>query len=311
MTSILDSETVSRDARTTPPRQRTKGSHFGYLLIAPTMITLIVVGLVPFLFAIYISLHDVPYGKVGEFTGLSNYRALLWDGRFWHSVWVALVFVGIAVPVEFVLGMLGALVLNQKIKLRGLIVPMLFVPTMMAPIVVALLWKIMLAGSWGLISYNVLERLKIVSETSVFGSADLALYTLILIDVWQWTPFMIIAFYAGLQALPLNPYRAAQVDGASPLQMFVRITLPLMMPLMAVMVLLRIIDAFKVFDTIFLLTGGGPGNATESPSVFGYKLVFEFWKLGEASAFAVVIWVLFFVFCNVFYQIAKNKLKAF
>jgi multiple sugar transport system permease protein len=122
---------------------------------------------------------------------------------------------------------------------------------------------------------------------------------------------MIIAFYAGLQALPLNPYRAARVDGASPFQMFVRITVPLMMPLMAVMVLLRIIDAFKVFDTIFLLTGGGPGNATESPSVFGYKLVFEFWKLGEASAFAVVIWVLFFVFCNLFYQIAKNKLKAF
>jgi multiple sugar transport system permease protein len=288
-----------------------RGSRLGYLLIAPTMITLVVVGLVPFLYAIYISLHDVPYGRVGEFSGLENYRVLLSDGRFWHSVWVALVFVGIAVPVEFILGMAGALVLNQNIRLRGLIVPMLFVPTMMAPIVVALLWKIMLAGSWGLISYNVLERLRIVSETSVFGSADLALYTLIMIDVWQWTPFMIIAFYAGLQALPLNPYRAAQVDGASPFQMFVRITVPLMMPLMAVMVLLRIIDAFKVFDTIFLLTGGGPGNATESPSVFGYKLVFEFWKLGEASAFAVVIWVLFFVFCNLFYQIAKKQLKAF
>jgi multiple sugar transport system permease protein len=288
-----------------------RASRLGYLLIAPTMITLVVVGLVPFLYAIYISLHDVPYGRVGEFSGLENYRVLLSDGRFWHSVWVALVFVGIAVPVEFVLGMAGALVLNQNIRLRGLIVPMLFVPTMMAPIVVALLWKIMLAGSWGLISYNVLERLQIVSETSVFGSADLALYTLILIDVWQWTPFMIIAFYAGLQALPLNPYRAARVDGASPFQMFVRITVPLMMPLMAVMVLLRIIDAFKVFDTIFLLTGGGPGNATESPSIFGYKLVFEFWKLGEASAFAVVIWVLFFVFCNLFYQIAKKQLKAF
>jgi multiple sugar transport system permease protein len=288
-----------------------RASRLGYLLIAPTMITLVVVGLVPFLYAIYISLHDVPYGRVGEFSGLENYRVLLSDGRFWHSVWVALVFVGIAVPVEFILGMAGALVLNQNIRLRGLIVPMLFVPTMMAPIVVALLWKIMLAGSWGLISYNVLERLQIVSETSVFGSADLALYTLILIDVWQWTPFMIIAFYAGLQALPLNPYRAAQIDGASPVQMFVRITVPLMMPLMAVMVLLRIIDAFKVFDTIFLLTGGGPGNATESPSVFGYKLVFEFWKLGEASAFAVVIWVLFFVFCNLFYQIAKKQLKAF
>jgi multiple sugar transport system permease protein len=297
--------------RQQPARARRPRHLFPYLLIAPTMMTLVVVGLVPFLYAAYLSLHDIEYGRVGEFAWFKNYVTLLTDGRFWNSVSVALMFIAVAVPLELLLGMAGALVLNQNIRFRPVIIPLLFIPTMMAPIVAALLWKIMLAGSWGLISYNIFERFGILSDTSVFGSASLALLALILIDVWQWTPFMIIAFYAGLQALPIGPYRAAQVDGASPSYIFSRITLPLMAPLIGVMVLLRLIDAFKVFDTIFLLTGGGPGTATESPSIYGYKLVFEFWKLGPASAFAVVIWALFFLFCNIFYQTAKKRLKAF
>jgi multiple sugar transport system permease protein len=177
----------------------------------------------------------------------------------------------------------------------------------MAPVVVAILWKIMLAGSWGLISYNVIERFGILTGTSVLASPALALYALVLVDVWQWTPFMMLAFFAGLQSLPVTPYRAAAVDGATSLQAFRRLTLPLMMPLMAVIGLLRLIDAFKVFDTIFLLTGGGPGSATESTSVFVYKTVFDFWDLGPATATAVVIWIMFFVFANGFYQIARHN----
>jgi multiple sugar transport system permease protein len=169
----------------------------------------------------------------------------------------------------------------------------------------------MLAGSWGLLSYNVLERFDILSEASVFASPDLALYGLIFVDIWQWTPFMMLAFYAGLQALPVNPYRAAAVDGATPIQTFFRITIPMMAPLLAVILLLRLIDAFKVFDTIFILTGGGPGNATESPSVLAYKMVFEFWNIGEACALAVLVWLMFFVFCNIFYQVGKKKLGVF
>ena len=115
-------------------------------------------------------------------------------------------FVPIAVPIEFMLGLAGALVLNQSIRGRVVFVPLLFIPTMMAPIVVGLVWKIMLAGSWGLISYNVLERFGIlIGDTSIFASPNLALYALIFVDIWQWTPFMMLAFFAGLQALPLGP----------------------------------------------------------------------------------------------------------
>jgi multiple sugar transport system permease protein len=296
----------------TPARAGAAGAGwFPYALIAPAMLTLVVVALVPFLYTVWLSLHEMQYARVGEWAGLANYRTLLASARFWHSVWISALFVAIAVPLEFGLGLLGAVILNQGVRLRSLIVPVLFVPAMMAPIVVAILWKVMLAGSWGLISYNVLERFGILSGMSVLASPALALYALVLIDVWQWTPFVMLALFAGLQSLPVAPYRAAAVDGATSLQTFRRLTLPLLTPLMAVIVLLRLIDAFKVFDTIFLLTGGGPGQATESLSLFTYKTVFDFWNLGAATATAVVIWIMFFVFSNVFYQVARRTLRAF
>jgi multiple sugar transport system permease protein len=290
-----------------------RSEHFWYpyLLIAPTLITLVVVSLIPFLYAVFLSFHEVNYGRVGELNGFANYLSLFANERFWNSMAVALLFVVIGVPIQFMLGLAGALVLNQNIRARRLLLPVLFIPTMMAPIVVGLLWKIMLAGSWGLLSYNVIERFDLLPGSSVFASPDYALYALIFVDVWQWTPFMMLAFFAGLQALPVNPYRAAAVDGASPLQIFFRLTLPLLTPLLVVIGLLRTIDAFKIFDSIFILTAGGPGIRTESPSLLAYKMTFEQWRIGESAALAVVVWLLFFLFCNVFYHIAKKKLNAF
>jgi multiple sugar transport system permease protein len=292
-------------------RSRTSRFWYPYLLIAPTMITLVIVSLIPFLYVLYLSLHDVRYGQVRDFAWFANYETLLSDLRFWNSMLVATIFVLIAVPLEFMLGLIGALILNRGIHFRRIIVPFLFIPTMMAPIVVGLLWKIMLAGSWGLISYNLLERFGFFTDASIFASPNAALYALILVDVWQWTPFMMLAFFAGLQSLPVNPYRAAAVDGANPVQTFFKLTLPMLSPLLAVIGLLRLIDAFKVFDTIFLLTGGGPGTATESPSILAYKLVFEYWKVGEASALAALVWISFFLFCSIFYRIARTRLNAF
>ncbi|MBS7536448.1 sugar ABC transporter permease [Ancylobacter sonchi] len=275
------------------------------------MITLVVVSLAPFIYAIYLSFHEAKFGRVRDFVGFDNYMTLLTDERFWNSIGVATTFVFIAVPIEFMLGLIGALVLNQNVRGRSILIPLLFMPTMMAPIVVGLLWKIMLAGSWGFFSYNVLERFNILGETSIFASPDLALYALIFVDIWQWTPFMMLAFFAGLQALPLGPYRAAAVDGANPVQMFFHITLPMMTPLLAVIGLLRFIDAFKVFDTIYILTNGGPGITTETPSILANKMTFEFWNIGEASALAVLVWIAFFAFCSIFYQVAKKRLNAF
>jgi multiple sugar transport system permease protein len=302
---------ISEAPAARPVKRREEGFWYPYILIAPTMITLTVVGLIPFLFTVLLSVLELKFGQVKGFAGFDNYTELLGDPRFWNSLKVTFLFVIIAVPIEFMLGMIGALALSQRIYLRSVLIPFLFIPTIMAPIVVGLLWKIMLAGSWGFLSYNILEQFDILAGSSVFASPNFALYGIILVDVWQWTPFMMLAFFAGLQAMPVNPYKAAAVDGATPIQIFFKITLPMMAPLLAVIGLLRLIDAFKIFDSVFLLTSGGPGTSTESISMLAYKTTFEFWRIGEASALAVVIWILFFLFCNVFYQIAKKKLKVF
>lgn len=306
---------MSVDATLTaaPPWRRSfsDSAAYPYALIAPALAVLVVVSLVPFLYAVYLSLHNVEYGQVGDWNLLDNYAKLLGNDRFWNSLRVAGLFMLVAVPLEFGLGLAGALLLNQQIWGRSLWLPLLFIPSMMAPIVVGLLWKIMLAGSWGLLSYNVIERFGWLPGTSVFASSDHALIVLGLVDVWQWTPFMMLAFFAGRQALPASPYRAAAVDGADAFQTFFRLTLPLLTPLLVVIGMLRFIDAFKVFDSIFILTAGGPGVATESPSMLAYKMTFEQWRIGESAALAVLVWLAFFVLCNVFFQIAKKRLKAF
>lgn len=295
-----------------PYRRRFSDSAwYPYSLIAPALLVLVVVSLVPFCYAVYLSFHSVEYGQVGDWNGWANYVKLLGNDRFWNSLRVAGLFMLIAVPLEFLLGLGGALVLNQKVWGRSVWLPLLFIPSMMAPIVVGLLWKIMLAGSWGLLSHNVIERFGMLSGTSVFASNEHALIALALVDVWQWTPFMMLAFFAGRQALPLSPYRAAAVDGANAFQTFFRLTLPLMTPLLVVIGMLRFIDAFKVFDSIFILTSGGPGVSTESPSMLAYKMTFEQWRIGESAALAVLVWLAFFVLCNVFYQVAKKRLNAF
>ena len=283
---------------------------YPYALVAPALAVLVLVSLVPFCYAAWLSVHSVDYGQVGDWNAFANYRKLLASDRFWNSLQVAGLFMLIAVPLEFVLGLAGALVLNQRVWGRSVWLPLLFIPSMMAPIVVGLLWKIMLAGSWGLLSFNLIERFGWLAGTSVFASSG-ALLALALVDVWQWTPFMMLAFFAGRQALPLAPYRAAAVDGASVQQMFWRLTLPLLKPLLVVIGMLRFIDAFKVFDSIFILTSGGPGVSTESPSMLAYKMTFEQWRIGESAALAVLVWLAFFVICNLFFQVAKRRLKAF
>ena len=292
-------------------RRFSDSAFYPYALILPALLVLILVSLVPFCYAVWLSVHSVEYGQVGAFNGWANYAELLGNDRFWNSLRVAAIFMLIAVPLEFVLGLGGALVLNQKIWGRSVWLPLLFIPSMMAPIVVGLLWKIMLAGSWGLLSVNLIERFGWLAGSSVFASSDHALIALALVDVWQWTPFMMLAFFAGRQALPESPYRAAAVDGANGFQTFFRLTLPLLTPLLVVIGMLRFIDAFKIFDTIFILTAGGPGVSTESPSILAYKMTFEQWRIGESAALAVLVWVAFFAFCSVFYHLARKRLNAF
>jgi multiple sugar transport system permease protein len=174
-----------------------------------------------------------------------------------------------------------------------------------------MVWKIMLAPQWGFFTNEVIERFGILSGTSIFSEPGSAVAAIILIDVWQWTPFVTLAVFAGLQALPLGPYRAAAVDGASRWHTFRFITLPGVYPILAVLLLIRVIDTFKIFDTIYILTGGGPNDATQTVSVYLYKNVFDYYEVGLAAAAAVVIFILFFIVASLVYRLFSRTLKLF
>ncbi len=292
-------------------RDRAREALYPYLLIFPAMATLVAVALIPFLYTVTLSFRKMTFTTAGPFAGVENYSRLLGDHLFWNALQVTGLIILAAVPLEFLGGLAVALLLHQKIYGRRVFLPVLFIPTILSPVVVAIIWKIMLAGSWGLLTYTVLDRFGFLQGTSVFSSPTWALVALVGIDVWEWTPFMALGLFAGLQSLPVNPYVAAAVDGASPWQTFWRLTWSMLTPLMCVLILLRLIDAFKIFDTVFLLTGGGPGVATETVSLYVYKRVFDFWDLGKASASAVIVFLIFFVFANLFYKVAQKWLRAF
>jgi multiple sugar transport system permease protein len=286
-----------------------------WTMIAPAVAFIGLMVVFPLAYTAWLSLTDA-FGAVNadtRFLGLTNYADALGDTRrFWPAVGRTAVFTVGAVALELVLGLALAMLLRRPFRgMRWMrwMRTILMIPLLATPVAVGVVWLLILDPTVGIA--NALLGLVGIPPQPFLGSAAQSLPTLILIDVWQWTPFVMLALFAGLQSLPVAPYRAAAVDGASPLQTFRRLTLPLLMPLMAVIVLLRLIDAFKIFDTIFILTGGGPGQATESLSLFTYKTVFDFWNLGTATATAVVIWIMFFVFSNVFYQVARRTLRAF
>jgi multiple sugar transport system permease protein len=288
-----------------------EGRAFPYVLIAPMLLTLVVVGVIPFLYTVYLSLHETEFTRVADFNAFANFGELLSDGKFWNSMEGTAVIMIIAVPLQLFLGLGFALLFSKGVFGSRVLSPALLIPSVLAPTVVAMVWKIMLAPQWGFFTHEVIERFGILSGTSIFSEPGSAVAAIILIDVWQWTPFVTLAVFAGLQALPLGPYRAAAVDGASRWHTFRFITLPGVYPILAVLFLIRVIDTFKIFDTIYILTGGGPNDATQTVSVYLYKNVFDYYEVGLAAAAAVVIFILFFVIASLVYRLFSRTLKLF
>jgi multiple sugar transport system permease protein len=292
-------------------RDRLAGRWFPYLMVAPTLVVLTLVGVIPFAYTIFISLHETFFTRIQGFSGITNFEELLTDGRFWSSLSTTAIILGIAVPVELLAGLGIALIFHRGVYGSRLLSPALLLPSVVAPTVVAIVWKIMLAGTWGFYTYEFIDRFHLIKGGTVLGLPTPALLAMTWVEIWQWTPFVALALFAGLQALPVAPYRAASVDGASRWQVFRYLTLPMLYPLLAVLLMLRILDTFKIFDSVFVLTGGGPGDATQVISLYIYKNVFQFWELGRAAAAAVIIWVMFFVLAGRLYKLFSARLKLF
>lgn len=223
-----------------------------------------------------------------EWVGLANYLDILTDPNVWHSLGLTLYFVGAVVGTEFGLGLGIALLFSRQLKGANVLRTLIILPMAITPVAVALIWRYLVHDTFGVITY-LFERLG--WSFAWYGDKATAMPTVILIDVWQWTPFVFLILLAGLLSLPKEPFESAKIDGASNLQIFRHITMPLMKPIMAIAVLLRLVDALKIFDTIWVLTKGGPGHATEVYNIFVYLQGFKFYNMGYAGALGILLFV--------------------
>lgn len=286
----------------------------GWLFVTPALFLLGFFTMYPFLKVIDLSFrrYDLKAaGKaLGEFIGLDNYRYLMrQDQQFWHSLGLTLGFVAIVVVVELFLGLVLALLLNREFKGKRIVTALAVIPTVMAPAAVGLMWNLAVNHEFGILPYF-LKSIGVRLEQALLGSRGTALLTVMLMDIWQWTPFMFLIMLAGLHGLPKEPYEAAQVDRASKWQIFRMITLPLLKPLIVVALLLRTIDALKTFDQVYVLTGGGPGDATELLALYAYRVNFRMWNLGYGAAVTLVVYFIILVVTAVFYTISSSERRT-
>jgi multiple sugar transport system permease protein len=259
------------------------------LFLAPAIIFLLITSVYPLLYSLWLSFHSwnmtIPRSQP-VWVGLNNYRNLWESEAFRNSLKVTLIFVFFAVSIEFILGMGLALIATSRIKAMGLIRTVMLFPLMIAPVVAGVLWRTIYHSTYGVVNH-VIGWVGIPPQEWL-GSPSQALPAVITVEIWQNLPVVAFVLAAGIQSLPVDLYKAAQVDGASQWQVFRRITLPLLKPVILVLLLLRIMDAFKVFDIVFTMTYGGPGQTTELLSMLIYKTGLRFFQVGQASAMSWV-----------------------
>jgi multiple sugar transport system permease protein len=228
---------------------------------------------------------------VKTFIGFNNYINIFKDEFFLHSLWVTLIYVCVAIVCELGIGLLVASRLNKIEKGRLLFITIFLIPMIMSPVVVALFWRAWAAPGFGLIEYflKLLKLSSLAPQEGFTGNARTALPMIIFVDIWEWTPFMLLILYSGLQSLPKDPFEAIAIDGATNWQTFFYLTLPMLRPVILVALLFRTIDAYRAFDVIWIMTHGGPGRITENVSVFTYKTAFRDWNVGYSATSGVIM----------------------
>jgi len=260
-----------------------------WLFLVPSGLVLALVLIYPLGYAIYLSLFNYYLGGgVGQrtFIGLGNYAALLTDERFWSSLWKTLVIVVSAVGLEFCLGLaiaFGLYKLTFGVRTLNLLN---FLPHIITPVIAALFLRWIFMGRWGLLD-GILISLNIFPPDWL-GSPGWARLTVVLADAWQFTPFMMLVLYAGLNTVDQSQIESAQMDGAGNWKILTRVMLPALRPLIVFVLAIRTMDAFRFFDTIYVLTAGGPGTATETITLYTYALGFRLLQVGKASALGVL-----------------------
>src|SRR5260370_3674765 len=293
---------------TTPPigwRQirRWLDFNFGYIALAPTIIILLALTIFPLVYLVTVSFRHLDSGDPtkSHFVALDNFSRLLSDTTFHNALLNTIVYCGVAVSVEIVLGMVLALLVHSAIGRLDLFRTFLLIPIMLPPIAVAISWELMYQPQFGIIN-DILYRLGIegflydrgiIKGPILWASSPAtAMLSIILVDVWQSTPFVFLMFLAGLASLPTEPYEAAEIDGAGFWRKFRDLTFPLLRPLIGIVFLFRLLDVLRAFDIIYIVTRGGPAEATDTLGYYVYRVAFQFFDLGYAGAFSILMLIL-------------------
>jgi len=282
------------------PKRAMSDTWYSILLIAPAVIVILFFALFPLLYAIDLSFRHVDLTSavgIGPYVGLDNYRFALNDRIFWESTRRTLIFAVGAVSVEMVLGVAIAFLLNQLRWFQGILRSLLILPLASAPAAVGLVWRYMYHPDFGV--YNGILATLGLPELKWLADVRLAMPSVIVFDVWQWTPFVALIVLAGLQSLPKEPFEAAELDGASTWQVLRRLTFPMLAPVLTLVFVLRSIDAIRLYDAILSLSHGGPGTATETLTYYLYRIGLKYFRLDHASAISLMFLYVTVVFTGV------------
>jgi multiple sugar transport system permease protein len=291
--------------------ERWKRRRVPILFVLPAALTLLAITVFPLIYELRLAFvsWELTTNAPPKFVALKNFGTILFqDQRFWSSMRVTLTLLVFGVAIELSLGTGLALLLNRLKRPRTLLVSLFLIPVMIAPVVAGFQFRMIYHDQFGPLNY-LIEILTGGRWRGFAWIADpkIALFAVMMTDVWQWTPFLMLIVLAGLQSISVELYEAAEVDGASPWQAFWRVTLPLLLPVIIIGILIRALDSFKLFDIIYLVTGGGPGNVTETISFYTYLQGFKFFSLGYTAAMAFLQLIVITVIAQVFVRFQKRQ----
>lgn len=281
--------------------------------ISPSVIPLMIITIGPMLFLYYVSMTNYDLGTQlfdAKFIWFNNFIRLFTgqDREFWGSVQRTISLGLTATFAEVILGVLIALLLDSIKQMRGTLTSILMLPMVITPVIVGLVWKLMMNNENGVINWMLN---KTIGVAPTWLAPELSFFSVFLVEVWQWTPFVILIVLSGLASLPVEPLEMAEIDGANSFQIFFQIKLPMLQPILLLAILFRMIDVLKIFDVIFIMTGGGPGSLTEVLSIHAYRLGFvnTGW-IGRASATAVVLTIMTVVISNIMIKQIQKAYKV-
>lgn len=281
-----------------------------YYLILPTIVILLLVNIYPLLYSAFVSMtnYDFTGSKELKFVGLTNYIDLLGNINFLKSMKNTFLYVICSVVSEIVLGIAISMLLYRLGKMGNVLLSFFLLPMMLTPVIIGIMWRFMYNYDFGMINFF-LEN--IGWEKVAFLSDKLhAIFYLSFVDIWQWTPFVVLLIYGNLQALPKELIESANVDGASTIMTFRKITLPFLSKTLIVCVLIRIMDSIREYDKVYSMTQGGPGNATETASYYIYRQAFKFFDIPKATAASIILLIITIIISNLLVKgMRKNEYK--